>query len=155
MNTEDTVWNQSVAAVVINNGKVLLARHTYGNGRGKLIIPGGYVNKNESPQDALKREYTEETGVTVEPKNIIGIRFNMHDWYVVFRAEYVSGEAVSDNDENSEVLWLDTDEALARDDVAGLTKKMITSALSDSAGLQRADYSSSEKYDPSSLYSLK
>lgn len=155
MNTEDTVWNQSVAAVVINNGKVLLARHTYGNGRGKLIIPGGYVNKNEAPQDALKREYTEETGVTVEPINIIGIRFNMHDWYVVFRAEYVSGEAVSDNDENSEVLWLDVDEALARDDVAGLTKKMITSAISDTVGLQPADYSSSEKYDPSSLYSLK
>lgn len=155
MNTEDTVWNQSVAAVVINDGNVLLARHTYGNGRGKLIIPGGYVNKNEAPQDALKREYLEETGVTVEPKNIIGIRFNMHDWYVVFRADYVSGEAVSDNDENSEVLWIAVDEALARDDVPGLTKEMIASALSYSAGLQRTDYSSSEKYDPSSLYSLK
>ena len=155
MNTEDTIWNQSVAAVVINNGRVLLARHTYGNGKGKLIIPGGYVNKNEAPQDALKREYLEETGVVVEPKNIIGIRFNAHDWYIVFRADYVSGEAVSDNDENSEVLWIDTDEALTRDDVPDLTKKMIASAVSDSAGLQLTGYSTTGKHEPSSLYSLK
>ena len=155
MNTEDTIWNQSVAAVVINNGKVLLARHTYGNGKGKLIIPGGYVNKNEAPQDALKREYLEETGVIVEPKNIIGIRFNAHDWYIVFRADYVSGEAVSDNDENSEVLWIDTDEALTRDDVPDLTKKMIASAVSDSAGLQLTVYNTTGKHEPSSLYSLK
>lgn len=155
MNTEDTIWNQSVAAVVINNGKVLLARHTYGNGKGKLIIPGGYVNKNEAPQDALKREYLEETGVIVEPKNIIGIRFNTHDWYIVFRADYVSGEAVSDNDENSEVLWIDTDEALTRDDVPDLTKKMIASAVSDNDGLQLTGYNTTGKHEPSSLYSLK
>ena len=49
----------------------------------------------------------EETNIEVEPQNIIGIRFNMHDWYIVFYAEYISGEAQSDNDENSEVLWMD------------------------------------------------
>jgi len=89
MNDENTNWGQSAAGVVLRDGKVLLARHTYGKGAGKLIIPGGYVNSGETPQDALVREYLEETGVTVKPMDIIGIRFNMHDWYVVFRAEYV------------------------------------------------------------------
>lgn len=154
MSYENTNWGQSAAGVVLRDGKVLLARHTYGKGAGKLIIPGGYVNFGETPQDALVREYLEETGVTVKPKDIIGIRFNMHDWYVVFRAEYVSGTAVSDNDENSEVLWIDTGEALMRNDVPDLTKKMIESAVSESAGLEQTDYKYSSD-TPNYLYSLK
>ena len=45
-----------------------------------LIIPDGYVKYRETPRQALKREYLEETKIEVEPQNIIGIRFNMHDW---------------------------------------------------------------------------
>ena len=60
MNKDNTNWSQSVAGVVIRDNKVLLARHTYGNGKGMLIIPGGYVNFGESPQDALIREFIEE-----------------------------------------------------------------------------------------------
>lgn len=151
---ENTNWGQSVAGVVIKNNKVLLARHTYGGGNGKLIIPGGYVEMGESPQDALKREFMEETGVAVEPGGIVGIRFNMHDWYVVFFAEYISGEARSDHDENSEVLWVDVEEALTREDVPELTKKMIESAVADRAGLQYKDYVANTKHAPYSLYCI-
>lgn len=154
MNNENTNWNQSVTGVVIKDGKVLLARHTYGGGKGMLIIPGGYVNYGETPQDALVREYMEETHVQVKPMDIIGIRFNMHDWYIAFRAEYVSGEAVSDGDENSEVIWLAVEEALTREDVPDLTKKLIQSALSAESGLSYTEYSGSSKHAPCSLYSL-
>lgn len=106
------------------------------------IVPGGYVEHGETPQHALVREYLEETGVTIEPENIIGIRFNMHDWYIAFRAKYISGEPISDNDENSEVLWTDVNEALIREDVPELTKKLIQSALSNDTGLHVTDYES-------------
>ena len=33
MNKDNTNWSQSVAGVVIRDNKVLLARHTYGNGK--------------------------------------------------------------------------------------------------------------------------
>ena len=132
-----TNWGQSVTGVVIKDNKVLLARHTYGGGKGLLIVPGGYVNADETPQDALVREYLEETKVTVKPVDVIGIRFNMHDWYIAFRAEYVSGEATSDHEENSEVLWVDVEEALAREDVPELTKKLIESAVKKDAGLHK------------------
>lgn len=59
MGNESTNWGQSVIGVVIKDNKVLLARHTYGNGKDMLIIPGGYVNIGETPQDALVREYIE------------------------------------------------------------------------------------------------
>lgn len=151
MEKGNTNWGQSVTGVVIRENKVLLARHTYGGGKGKLIVPGGYVEQGETPQDALVREYLEETGVTVKPSGIIGIRFNMHDWYIAFRAEYVSGEPVSDHDENSEVLWMDVEEALARQDVPDLTKKLIQSALSTGPGLRLTEYESTS-YPPFSLY---
>lgn len=153
MGNENTNWGQSVTGVVVKGGKVLLARHTYGNGMGKLIVPGGYVEHGETPQHALVREYLEETGITVEPENIIGIRFNSHDWYIAFRAKYISGIPKSDHDENSEVLWVDIKEALVREDVPELTKKLIQSAVSDDEGLRFTDYESTSK-PPYSLYCI-
>ena len=153
MGNENTNWGQSVTGVVVKGGKVLLARHTYGNGMGKLIVPGGYVEHGETPQHALVREYLEETGITVEPENIIGIQFNSHDWYIAFRAKYISGIPKSDHDENSEVLWVDIKEALVREDVPELTKKLIQSAVSDDEGLRFTDYESTSK-PPYSLYCI-
>lgn len=154
MENQNTNWGQSVAGVVIKDGKVLLARHTYGSGKGMLIVPGGYVNVGETPQDALKREYMEETNVVVEPKNIIGIRFNTHDWYIVFRAEYISGLPESDMGENSEVLFMNIEEALTREDVPELTKILIQSAVLDGNGLQYKEYQGNPKHAPYSLYCL-
>lgn len=122
MVNNNTNYGQSVTGVVIKDDKVLLARHTYGDGKGKLIVPGGYVEYGESPQEALIREYQEEIGIEVKPENIIGIRFNMHDWYIAFKARYIAGIPRSDNDENSEVLWIDVNDVLLRNDVPDLTK---------------------------------
>ena len=47
MGNENTNWGQSVTGIVINKGKVLLARHTYGGGKGKLIVPGGCSGFNK------------------------------------------------------------------------------------------------------------
>ena len=154
MNHEHTNWGKSVAGVVIRDGRVLLARHTYGPGTDKLIIPGGYLEEGETPEEALKREFLEETGVSVSPRGILGIRFNMHDWYIAFRAEYVSGEATSDHEENSEVLWVDVEDALAREDVPELTKKLIESAVKKEAGLHKEEYNGSTKHGAYSLYCL-
>ena len=96
MESNNTNWYQSVTGVVIREGKVLLARHTYGDGKGMLIVPGGFVQFGETPQDALKREFYEETKIVVEPRQIIAIRFNSHDWYVAFSADYISGNAEAD-----------------------------------------------------------
>ena len=135
-NHQNTNWCQSVTGVVIRDGKVLLAHHTYGSGKGLWIVPGGYLENGETPQDALKREFMEETKITVEPRQIIGIRFNARDWYVAFAADYVSGEPTSDGDENDAVVWMDISEALSRDDVPDLTKKLILCAEHPENGLQ-------------------
>ena len=73
---------------------------------------------------------------------------------ITFKAEYVSGEAISDGDENSEVLWVDIEEALQRDDVPELTKNLIRSAVSNNEGLKFKEYTGDSKNAPYSLYCL-
>jgi len=152
MEHNNTNWCQSVTGVVIKDNKVLLARHTYGSGKGLYIVPGGYVEFGEMPQDAVKREIFEETKIVAEPKNIIGIRFNDKDWYVAFSAEYVSGEATSDGDENDTVVWMDIEEALNREDVPGLTKTLIQCALKEAEGFRPLPYVSRNR--PGFLYGI-
>ncbi len=152
MEHNNTNWCQSVTGVVIKDNKVLLARHTYGSGKGLYIVPGGYVEFGEMPQDAVKREIFEETKIVAEPKNIIGIRFNDKDWYVAFSAKYVSGEATSDKDENDAVVWMDIPEALEREDVPGLTKTLIQCALKEEGGFGKLPYVSRNR--PGLLYGV-
>ena len=155
MSHENTNWGQSVTAVVIKDGKVLLARHTYGDGQGKLIVPGGYVQFGETPQNAVKREFLEETKISIEPQNIIAIRFNAHDWYIAFTAEYVGGEAASDHDENDFVVWMDVQEALVRTDVPDLTKELIRSAYNSQQGLVPIPYEGNSKHGKGYLFGLR
>ena len=129
-NLEKTNWSQSVGGVCLRDGKVLLARHTYGAGKGMFIIPGGYVDFGEAPEETLVREYQEETGITVKAGKLLGMRFSAKDWYAVFEAIYIQGEARSDGDENDQVVWMDINEALANESVPVLTKKMISCAIS-------------------------
>ena len=136
----NTDFTRSVTAVVFREGKVLLGRHTYGNGKGLLIVPGGYIKNGEDPREAVKREYLEETGVVIEPEEVIGIRFRKNDWYVAFSANYISGEARSDEDENDLVVWMDIDEALQREDVPGLTKELILANKRKEKGFVEHDY---------------
>lgn len=121
----------SVGAIVIRDGKVLLVRHTYGAAAGKLLNPGGFLNTGEMPFDAVKREVLEETGVVVEPVGMLSIRCAEKGWYMVFLADYVSGEPNSDGDENSEAVFMDCGEVLLRGDVTETAKNLIRIALSN------------------------
>ena len=152
MEHNNTNWQQSVTGVVIREGKVLLARHTYGPGKGRLIIPGGYAQEGETPEDALRREFLEETKVAVEPRRVIGSRFDAQDGYVALAADYISGTARSDQDENDLVVWLDVAEALAREDVPDLTKKLIQAVQASEGGFPLVPYESRVRSGPGTLY---
>ena len=51
------------SCIVINEGKVLLIFHKK---FGKWLYPGGHVEPNETPQEAVLRETAEETGYKVK-----------------------------------------------------------------------------------------
>ena len=52
--------------IVIKNHKILLIKKVTGPYDGKLDLPGGTIEFQERPEDALKREFLEETGINIK-----------------------------------------------------------------------------------------
>ena len=81
-------------------------RQAYDAAEGLLIIPGGCLSKGEMPAGALEREILEETGIIATADSLIAIRFSRKDWWAIYTANYISGEPISDENENSEANFI-------------------------------------------------
>ncbi len=127
MNTDN--YFASVGVIVKRENKVLLVRHTYGSANGKLLNPGGYLKEGEMPYDAAIREVLEETGININPIGVLGIRCEAKCWYMIILADYVSGEPRSDENENSEAIFMDINEALSNPTVTNTAKRLINLSL--------------------------
>ena len=97
---------QGAAAVIFDErGHVLLVKENYE--RRRYSFPGGAVERDEVPQDAVLREAQEETGVTVAIDHLVGV-YRLQNGFVVyaFRCNIVSGTpAMPVTGELSEVAW--------------------------------------------------
>ena len=63
---------QVAAAIIIKNGKCLIARRAPGqNLAGYWEFPGGKLEAGETPQDCLRRELMEELKITVSIRQFI------------------------------------------------------------------------------------
>jgi len=70
-----THWNNPVpvlAAIVELDGKVLLARNAAWTRRMFALITG-FMEAGESPEEGIRREVLEETGLTVERLALVGV----------------------------------------------------------------------------------
>ncbi|MGB8330360.1 MAG: 8-oxo-dGTP diphosphatase MutT [Polyangiales bacterium] len=62
------------AAVIIDNGRVLLTRRAEGQHlAGLWEFPGGKLEDGESPEEALVRECREECGIEVQVEQILDV----------------------------------------------------------------------------------
>jgi 8-oxo-dGTP pyrophosphatase MutT (NUDIX family) len=75
------------AAVFDADERILLVRVA---DRGLWVLPGGSVDPDESPTDAVVRETREEAGLDVEPVRIVGAYGGPE-----FRVTYSNGDRVS------------------------------------------------------------
>ena len=77
----------SVAAVIRDGqGRVLLQEKSAWEG---WSLPAGAIEPGEAPAQALRREVREETGLTVEPREILGVFGGTE-----FRYKYANGDLV-------------------------------------------------------------
>lgn len=141
-----------VSGVIVNEGKVLLVKLTYGH-RG-WILPGGYVRTRETIGEAVRREVLEETGLVVEPSGLISVRSrirdNRNDIYVTFLVKVVGGELRPDGKEIAEARYFTLAEMEGREDVPKLNSVISRHALErDKAYFTLSDYKPSpdENYE--------
>lgn len=59
--------------VAIADGAALLSRKGKGPYTGCWDLPGGGIEFGESPEDAVRREFIEETGLSVSSLDLIGV----------------------------------------------------------------------------------
>ena len=98
------------AAVIINDGQVLMVRRRVKEGSLSWQFPAGEVEPGEAGDDAAVRETEEETGLTVRASNNLGERVHPATGRTMlyFACDVLSGTAhVADEDELAEVAWCD------------------------------------------------
>ena len=120
-----------VGGIVIENDKVLLVKLTYGH-KG-WILPGGYVKSTETIGKALRREVHEETGLYVEPSDLVAVRSRVNegrsDVYLAFRVRVLGGKLQPDRKEISEIRYFTLTEMAERTDVPKLNTWIAHRAL--------------------------
>ncbi len=77
-----------IGAVVVNEGRVLLIRRGHEPLKGHWSLPGGLLELGESLHAGVVREVREETGLVVEPLELIELLDRIH------RADGSEGERV-------------------------------------------------------------
>lgn len=60
------------AAVIVENHKIFAARRGYGEFKGRWEFPGGKIEKDEKPEDALQREIKEELAADIAVDQFLG-----------------------------------------------------------------------------------
>ena len=102
-----------VGGVLVHEGRVLLIRRGKEPLYGRWVVPGGTVELGEPLDEALVRELREETGLEVEPLELItvfdrierdGGRVLYHYVIVDYLCRWISGEARAASDA-LEVAW--------------------------------------------------
>ena len=102
-------FRMAVAALVFDaQGRILLFKHTYR----KLAwgIPAGGLEHGEQPQEAIVREFFEETGMMVEAQRLLLADSSpyFHHVSLVYLCKIISGE-FKESYEISEIQYFDVD----------------------------------------------
>jgi 8-oxo-dGTP diphosphatase len=115
------------AVVIDDRGRVLLLKHRFRPGAG-WGMPGGFMEKNEQPGEALRRELREEVGLEVEQLKL----FTTRAFKTAKQVEIVfTARALGDPDQLSfeiqQAAWFSLDDLPAElpEDQAQLIKRAL------------------------------
>ena len=116
-----------VGGLVVRDNSYLLVKHTYGEYRGFLILPGGHVKAGEPLHKAVEREILEETRVKAQSQGIVTVRSRSRsssttDCYIVFLMKYIEGEPIPDKNEVDDARFFTFEELNRLDNVVVLSR---------------------------------
>ena len=108
-----------VGAIIIENSRVLLVKRAHPPLQAQWSIPGGVLEVGELVREAAIREAREETGLIVEPGDLLGVydrvlrnaekRVQYHYVLIDFLCRKVGGELAASSDA-AEVRWFAREE---------------------------------------------
>jgi ADP-ribose pyrophosphatase YjhB (NUDIX family) len=100
-----------VQGILERDGQVLLARRKNEPRRGHWDLPGGFLHETEAAADGLRREFREETGLEVEPVELLRIDIEPYAGRHVFSVTWIvrgTGDPVPADDVD-ELRWFPHD----------------------------------------------
>ncbi|MEJ7848849.1 MAG: NUDIX hydrolase [Pyrinomonadaceae bacterium] len=116
----------SAAAVILNDkDEVLVLNHAlrFYSGWG---LPGGFIGKGEQPEEGIRREIREETGIELESLRLISVRIINRHVEMMFAA-VAAGEPEVKSREILELGWFHRDSLPGK--MGGPQKQMIEKVL--------------------------
>jgi 8-oxo-dGTP diphosphatase len=136
-----------VGAVIIEGPRVVLVKRAHPPLQDRWSIPGGLLEVGEMVREAAVREAREETGLIVEPVELLGVydrvlrnpeqRVQYHYVLIDFLCRKVAGDLVAASDA-AEVRWFTREELpamkLAEDTMDVIGKGFAKLNAVDSAG---------------------
>ncbi len=87
----------TVDGILIQDNSILLIQRKHDPFLGKWALPGGFVEYGETTENAVRREVLEETGLTVQIRQLVGVYSDPardprgHTVTVAYLVEHVSG----------------------------------------------------------------
>jgi 8-oxo-dGTP diphosphatase len=112
-----------VGSIIIEDDRVLLVKRAHPPIQGQWSIPGGVLEVGELVREAAVREAREETGLIVEPGDLLGVydrvlrndekRVQYHYVLIDFLCRRVGGELLAASDA-AEVRWFTREELPAQ-----------------------------------------
>lgn len=134
-----------VGAVIVDGDRVLLAKRGHPPIQGEWSIPGGVLEVGELIREAAAREAQEETGLIVEPGELLGIfdrvlrsadgRVQYHYVLIDFLCRVIGGELCASSDA-AEVRWF-TQQELPPLKLSQDTQDVIRKGFENSAVSQK------------------
>jgi mutator protein MutT len=129
-----TGYNIGVGGAVVQEGRLLLVRRASRRGRGNWQVPGGFIEPDETIEQAVVREVAEEAGVTAEVEGVLALRSrydpdNGNSLYIVLLLRPLSGEPKPDGHEVDQAGYISLEEIRALDQVPPINLEIAQRAL--------------------------
>jgi len=108
-------YNIGVGGAVVRDHQLLLVRRASRHGRGNWQLPGGFIEPDETIEQAVVREVEEEAGVICEVEAVLGLRSRYdpesgNGMYVILLLRPVRGEPIADGREVDHAAYFSLDE---------------------------------------------
>lgn len=127
----------TVGAAIVRDGRALVTVRAIEPEKGRVDVPGGFLEVGEHPVDGLKREAREELGVEIEvlgnPVSLAIHTYGEDGIYVLamgFKARIIGGKP-DPADDVAEIRWVSSEEVDGLDFAWQHDREFVRAALAD------------------------